>query len=119
MENEPLSPVPEPSKTPDLQQQIHSLQHLLVSTLVLLVIISGTLWMFLLRQVRNTNADLPSLRQAWTNAAVVYQRNDPLMAEAVKRFQDFGRTNADFANLLSKYGLKPGAPTNAPAAKKK
>jgi len=122
MENEPLQPLPQPEPN-DVQTQLNSLHHLLASTLVLLVVVSGTFCMFVRNQVRTTSSDLQAMRGAWTNAMVQYQHNSPIMDEAAKKFQDFARTNSDFASLLAKYGLKPGAATNAfsatPAAKKK
>jgi hypothetical protein len=114
MENEqtqtPLSPEPV-----NLRDQLDSLQHLVTSTLVLLIILGGTFCIFLWRQVRATSVDLQFIQPQWTNVMAQYQKNGPIIDDVLKKLQDFGRSNPDFVPILTKYGLKPTAPA-APAA---
>ena len=46
----------------DLQAQYEALRHLVVSILILVVVISGTLNIYFLRQWRSTSKDLASIR---------------------------------------------------------
>lgn len=105
----------------DLQAQYDSLRHLVVSLLVLVVVISGTLNIYLLRQWRSTSKDLAAIRPQATLMIADFQKNSgPVMQDFVKKITEYGRTHADFAPILAKYGLKPATPTNhlptAPAA---
>ena len=114
MENEELQPAPvsEPQdEVSNLRSQLDSLHHTVVSVMLLLIVISGTFWIYLLRQARTAKNDLEyMIKPSWTNVMVQFQRNGPIIDETVKKLQEFGRTNADFAPVLAKYGLKPGAP---------
>ena len=109
----------------DLGEQIESLRHLVGSILILLVVISGTLTIFLLREMKNISAQLDSFQPGATNAIVVYQKQQgPAMLEFAKKIQQFGQTHPDFTPVLTKWdpvfvawGWKIGAPTSAtPAA---
>ena len=102
----------------DLQAQYDALRHLVVSLLILVVVISGTLNIYLLRQWRTTSKDLAGIRPQASQMIADYQKTSgPVMQEFVKRITDYGKTHPDFAPVLAKYGLKPTTPTNSsPAA---
>ena len=98
----------------DLQAQYDALRHLVVSLLILVVVISGTLNIYLLRQWRSTSKDLAGIRPQASQMIADYQKTSgPVMQEFVKRITDYGKTHPDFAPVLAKYGLKPSTPTNA------
>jgi hypothetical protein len=100
----------------DLQAQLSSLQHLVVSILILLVVLSGTLNIYLLRQWVWAKRELAGIRPQATQAIADYQRQSaPLMNDFVKKITDYGRTHPDFTPILAKYNLKPGAAPTAPA----
>ena len=99
------------------RRSIDALRHLVVSILILVVVISGTLNIYLLRQWRSTSKDLAGIRPQATQMIAEYQKvSGPLMNDFVKKITEYGRTHPDFAPVLAKYGLKPAAPTNAPPA---
>jgi hypothetical protein len=101
--------------TIDLREQIESLRHLVGSILVLLVIVSGTLTIFLLREMKNTARELEGFRAGATNVITLYQKQQgPAMDEFIKKIQQYGQAHKDFDPILTKYGLKP--PTGAPPA---
>jgi hypothetical protein len=101
----------------DLQAQCDALQHLVVSVLILVLVISGTLNIYLLRQWRSVNKDLAGIRPQATQMINEYQRvTAPLMTDFVKKITEFGRTHPDFAPVLAKYNLKPAAATGAAPA---
>ena len=121
---------PLPIGANDVQAQCNSLQHLVVSILILVVVISGTLNIYFLRQWRTVSRDLAGIRPQATQMIAEYQKvSAPLMNEFVKKVTDYGKTHPDFAPVLTKYNLKPAAPaaatatppaaTPAPAAKPK
>ena len=98
----------------DLQAQYAALRHLVVSLLILVVVISGTLNIYLLRQWRTTKRDLAGIRPQAMQMIAEYQKvSGPMMNDFIKKIAEYGRTHPDFAPVLAKYGIKPGAATNA------
>ncbi len=112
MENEPLNSVPR-SEIAELKTACDSLHSTLVGLLLVLILVSGTICVFLLRQATYAKMDLNMVYPGYTNAMAQYERTRPIIDETVKKLQDFGRTNADFVPILAKYNLLPGA-TSAP-----
>ena len=98
----------------DLQPQYHALRHLVVSLLILVVVISGTFNIYLLRQWRSTSKDLTAIRPQAAQMIADYQKSGPLMQDFLKKVTEYGRSHPDYAVVLTKYGLKPGAPNNPP-----
>ena len=106
-----------PAKANDLQAQHDALRHLVVSMLILVVVISGTLNIYLLRQWRSTSKDLAAIRPQANQMIMEYQKvSGPLIDNFVKKISEYGRTHPDFAPIMAKYGVKPATPTNLPPA---
>ena len=102
---------------PELQDQIGALRHLVVSILILLVVISGTFTIYLLRQWRTVSKELTGFRPQATALVGDYQRvSAPVMTDFVRKVTEYGRTHPDYMPILAKYGLKPGASTGAAPA---
>src|SRR5258706_688496 len=109
---QPVQPV-----SSDLQAQLDSLRHLIISVLVLLVVVSGTFNLYLLRQVKYAKMDLGGVRQQANQMIAEYKRvNEPLMQEFLRKITDYGKTHPDFAPILTKYGVRATAITCAPPA---
>jgi hypothetical protein len=101
----------------DLQAQCDALRHLITSILILVIVISGTLNIYLLRQWKTTSKDLASIRPQATQMINEYgQKSGPLMDDFVNRITEYGRTHPDFAPILAKYNIKPVVATGVPAA---
>ena len=106
----------------DVQAQYNALQHLVVSILILVVVISGTLNIYFLRQWRTVSKDLAGIRPQASQMIAEYQKvSAPLMNDFVKKVTEYGKTHPDFAPVLTKYNLKSAAPaaattTSPPAA---
>ncbi len=98
----------------DLQAQYDALRHLVVSILILVVVIIGTLNIYLLRQWRSTSKDLAAIRPQAAQIISDYQKSGPLIQDFIKKITEYGRTHPDFTPVLAKYGLKPTTPTNPP-----
>ena len=118
IENKPVSSALD---SPDFREQIESLRHLVGSILILLVMVSGTLTIFLYREMKTASAQLEAYRPQANNAITLYQQQQaPLMLEFAKKMQVYGQTHPDFAPLLTKWdpvfvawGWKISATTNA------
>ena len=105
---------PVQSNANDLQTQLDGLRQLVVSILILVIVISGTLNIYLLRQWRTASKDLAGIRPQAAQMIAEYQKvSAPLMTDFVKKITEYGRTHPDFAPILAKYGLKPGGPPGA------
>jgi hypothetical protein len=113
---EPQSPL-QPAAN-NLQAQFDTLRHLVSSILILVVVISGTLNIYLLRQWRSTQKDLQVIRPQAAQMVGEFQKGAPLINDFLKRVSDYGLTHPDFVPILSKYGIKPGAPPPPTAAPK-
>lgn len=98
----------------DLHEQVESLRQTVFGLLVLMLVISGTLLIFLWRQYKLVDNDLKVLRPQLTQLVTEYEKSK---APAIKQFVDnlvnFSKTHPDFTPVLNKYGIRP---TNAPAA---
>jgi hypothetical protein len=103
-----------PANATDLQAQFDALRHMVVSILILVVVISGTLNIYLLRQWRSTKRDLEAVKPQAAQMFAEYQKSGPLMENFVKKVTEYGRTHTDFAPIMAKYGLKPTTITNLP-----
>jgi len=100
----------------DLQAQYDALRQMIVSLMVLVVVISGTLNIYMLRQWRSASKDLTAIRPQATQMIAEFQKvSGPLMQDFVKKISDYGRTHPEFAPILAKYGLKAGTPANPPS----
>ena len=101
----------------ELQAQYDALRHLVVSMLVLAVVVSGTLTIYLLRQYRFTHSELVQFRPGAVQMITDYQKiRGPVQDQFLYRLTEYGRTHPDFAPIMTKYGLKPAAPSNAAPA---
>src|ERR1700720_4571739 len=94
----------------DLQAQLESVRHLIVSVLILLIVVSGTFSIYLLRQYRSTKLDLAIYGPQVKQVMAEYNRISVPMNEFSKQIVDYGRTHPASAPVLTKYGIKSGAP---------
>ena len=106
---------PEPASTSgstsDLQGQVESVKQLVISTLLLVLILSGTLNIFLWRQFKTVKEDLAPLKPTATQIIAECNRVNGMAQEVAKRLVEYGRTHPDFQPTLAKYELTT---TNAP-----
>ncbi|MCX8090894.1 MAG: hypothetical protein N3I86_08175 [Verrucomicrobiae bacterium] len=114
---------PEPADWPEqralLQRQVFFL-------LVALLILSGTVTVFLFWQVRHAKRDLAALRPVAAQVIQEFNQRKPDVDAFLARLADYGRTHADFAPIINKYQIRPttGAPpasatAPAPAAQQR
>jgi hypothetical protein len=110
MDNLENKTVIQPDAT-DLQTELETLRHLVVSVLILMIVVSGTLSIYLLRQWRTTTKELANMRPQVQRMVEVYQKDEfPWMQDILKKFTEYGRTHPDYMPILAKYNVKPNAP---------
>jgi hypothetical protein len=96
-----------------LQGELESLHHLITSVLILVLIVSGTLSVYLLRQWQMTRKDLAAIRPGALQIIADYNKERaPRMDAFIEKLKDYGRTHPDFVPILVRYGVV----SNAPAA---
>ncbi len=100
----------------DLQAQCDALRQLVTSLLIVLLIVSGTLTVFLVRQWKFSKNELDASKQVLNE----YTRTSgPAMQAFVRQLADYGRAHPDFAPIAAKYRLNEPVPrpsTSAPLA---
>src|SRR5215471_5746728 len=118
MENE--NPPDVPADLNVLQSQFDSLRRQIFIILVLLVVVSGTLNIFLLRQWRYASTDARTLKEQSAPIFAEYQKSSgPRIDEFVKRVTEYGWTHPDFRPIQMKYNLSTSAPPASAAPPRK
>jgi hypothetical protein len=109
---DPSQNAPTPSPVSH-SSELESLQQLVNSMLVLLLVVSGTFTIFILRQWKNAHNDLQAVRPRVAQMVAEYQAtSEPVVKDFINRLTEFEKRYPDFAPILAKYGLKgPSAPT--------
>ena len=99
----------------DLQAEFDALRHLVVSVLILLIVVSGTFSIYLLRQWRTTSKELQAIRPQVAQMVGIYQKDEAPWMQAIKdKLSEYGRTHPDYMPVLAKYNIRPSATTGAP-----
>lgn len=107
-----------------------SLSQFVISILILVIVVSGTFNILLLRLWQSARTDANVLRPQFENFVKFYQNGDgPQIERVINTFKAFSATNPDYVPILSKYGFAPqpaagtppslsAPPAGAPPAKK-
>lgn len=101
-------------------REIAALQHQMFTQLLALIIVSGTLTVYLYNQARLARKDIDLLNLQAGPAIKVVQQNQPAMVNFVNQLVVYGETHPDFRPVLLKYGIvtpPPGTPVGAPPKK--
>jgi hypothetical protein len=110
--NLPTQPEGQPLTT-----QYDSLRQLVVSILVLVIVISGTLNVFLSHQARTSRQELDAFRRQVDAGTTQFQKNVvPAMDEFVRKLTDYGRSHPDFMPILNRHLSNPAPAGPAPVA---
>ncbi len=100
-----------PTQT-EISDQIAALRKQTFTLLLALIIVSGTLTVFLYRQASLTRRDIAAIQPQAMQLIQAFSQNGPNIQAFVKHVQAFGVTHPDFQPILKKYGI---APTNVTA----
>ena len=114
-ESETNSPAPT-----ELMDQIVALRHQVFTLLLALVVVSGTLTVYLYRQASITGKDVVAVKPQATKIIQEFSHNRVGMENFVKQLTAYGSTHPDFQPILRKYGIVPQSAITpaAPAAPK-
>lgn len=114
-----------PPSDSDLARDFRRLHALFLWTVGALLILTLSASLFIGKQLRLVQLQLPSQRDAVIRAAMEFQKRDePLIRNFVVRLQDFARKHPDFQPVLDHYRsalgaylspVTPGPPPQAPA----
>ena len=103
----------------DNNNEIAALKNQIFTLLVALIVVSGTVTVYLYRQASLAGKDLAQGQQL----ASVLNQNEAAVQTFVTQLVAYGERHPDFVPVLKKYGIepRPGVPANAvmPAAPKK
>ena len=122
-ELENKTPIEAQPEANDLQSQVDDLRQLVGSLMILLLVVSGALNLFLLRQWRFAKSDLDRMRPEVTQIVNDFNKNSTVLGDFVKKLSDYSKSHSDFSPIATKYRLneaqaKP-AGAAAPAAQNK
>jgi hypothetical protein len=100
------SPAPAPAPAEDLQTQVDSLRKLVQALLALMVVVSGTISIYLFAQARYSARDRDLFRAQAGNLLTQYQKTSgPATDEFLKKLAIYGTKHPDFVPIVTKYGL--------------
>src|SRR5881394_1752599 len=104
----PESKMPLDETSEDARAAHESLTQFIISVLILVIVLSGTFNILLLRLWKNSKDDLAMARPDYENFMRAYQQNEAnMVGTIVTKLQEFGSTNPDYVPILAKYGFKP------------
>jgi hypothetical protein len=89
----------------NLQAQCDYLQQLVSSLFLVLIVISGTLTIFLMRQWRFVKTELDAVTPQAVQIAAEHSNNYAMTQDFVRKIAEYGRTHPDFAPIVAKYRL--------------
>jgi hypothetical protein len=108
------------SSTPtELTDQIAALRRQMITLLLALIVMSGTLTVYLWYQSRITEKEMDAVRPQAMQIVQVCKQKSVAMEKLVKQLIVYGQSHPDFQLILKKYGipLTNSVPAN-PAAKR-
>jgi hypothetical protein len=108
-----------PAQT-ELMDQLVALRHQVFTLLLALVVVSGTLTVFLYRQASLTGKDIAAIKPQAMQIIQAFNQNRVGMENFVKQLTAYGNAHPDFQPILRKYGIvqQPAGAPAVPKAKK-
>jgi hypothetical protein len=97
----------------DINSEISALRNQLFKLLVALIVVSGTLTVYLYRQASMTGKDLTAANQLIANV----NQNQKVIISFANQLAVYSKTHPDIQPLLAKYGIGPNG-IAAPTPKK-
>jgi hypothetical protein len=98
----------------DSNPEIDALKRQVFTLLLALIVVSGTVTVYLYRQATITGRDIAAIKPQATQIIGTFNKDQALMISFTKQLVEYGKTHPDFLPVLRKYGFAP--PANAPAA---
>ncbi len=106
--------------TTDSNSEISALRNQVFVLLIALIVVSGTLAVFMYRQASLMGKDIAAFKQQTQQILGAYNQNKALIANFESQIIAYGKTHPDFMPILAKYGFAQQVPAPvAPATPKK
>jgi hypothetical protein len=101
----------------DLNSEVAALRNQVYVLLVALIVVSGTLTVYLYRQASMARKDIEAIEPQAEQIIKAFNQNQGVMVNFVNQLVAYGQTHPDFVPVLAKYGIAPvkGIPAGAPA----
>jgi hypothetical protein len=101
----------------DSATEIAALRRQVFTLLIALIVISGTLTVYLYRQASLAGKDINAIKPQAQQIIGVFNQNQTLMVNFVNQLVAYGEKHPDFVPVLKKYGIAPvpGIPAGSPA----
>ena len=101
---------------PDSNSEISALRNQVYVLLIALIVVSGTLSVFLYRQASIARKDIDAIKPQAEQLVTSFNQNQTVIANFVNQLVAYGQTHPDFVPVLAKYGIAPvkGIPAGAP-----
>jgi hypothetical protein len=101
----------------DSDSEVAALRNQIYVLLVALIVVSGTLTVFLYRQTSLTRKDMEAVRPQAEQLVATFRQEQPVIAGFVNELVAYGQKHPEFVPVLAKYGIAPvkGIPAGAPA----
>lgn len=99
----------------DSSSEIAAIQRQMFTLLLALIIISGTLAVYLYNQGRLARKDIDTLNHQEGAVIEIVKKNQAVMVNFVNQLAVYGETHPDFRPILQKYGIVPQASGATPA----
>ena len=107
----------------DLRSELIAIRSQLFALLIALIVVSGTLTVYLYRQASMARKDIDAIKPQADQVINVFNQNQGAVVTFVNDIVAYGQTHPDFKPVLAKYGIAPvpGVPAGSPvgAAPKK
>ena len=92
---------------PDLNSEVSSLRNQVYVLLIALIVVSGTLTVYLYRQASTTRKDIESMKPQAQQLIGAFNQNQKLMIDFVNQLVAYGQTHPEFRPVLMRYGVTP------------
>jgi hypothetical protein len=96
---------PENNSTDGLAAHVASLQRQVAVLLLALIVVSGTVTVYLWYQARTSGRDLEAIRPQATQVIQAFDQDRPGMEKFVGQLITYGQAHPDFKPILQKYGI--------------
>lgn len=101
----------------ELSGQVAALQRQVFTLLLALIVVSGTLTVYLYRQASLMGKDIATVKPQAQQLIQAYKQNMPALETFVNQLAAYGQTHPDYRPILQKNGFNP-QPAGATAPKK-
>src|ERR1700744_820273 len=105
-----MNPDPADTGSDDISSEVAALRSQIFNLLVALVLVSGTLTLFLFRQASIQGKEIDLAKQQINN----YSQLEPALKQFASQLGAYGMTHPDIRPLLAKYGIPFGPAQSVP-----